>query len=47
MFVEYEPGAYIERIGPTPPLMVVAAGDQGTGGARGLPQSKHGKGSSL
>jgi hypothetical protein len=28
MFVEYEPGAYIERIGPTPLLMVVAAGDQ-------------------
>jgi uncharacterized protein len=27
MFVEYEPGAYIERIGPTPLLMVVAAGD--------------------
>ena len=27
MFVEYEPGAYIERIGPRPLLMVVAAGD--------------------
>jgi len=27
MFMEYEPGAYIERVSPTPLLMVVAAGD--------------------
>lgn len=27
MFMEYEPGAYIEYISPTPLLMVVAAGD--------------------
>jgi uncharacterized protein len=27
MFMEYEPGAYIEHISPTPLLMVVAAGD--------------------
>jgi fermentation-respiration switch protein FrsA (DUF1100 family) len=27
MLMEYEPGAYIERISPTPLLMVVAAGD--------------------
>jgi uncharacterized protein len=27
MFMEYEPGAYIERISPTPLLMVVAADD--------------------
>ena len=27
LFTEYEPGVYIERISPTPLLMVVAAGD--------------------
>jgi fermentation-respiration switch protein FrsA (DUF1100 family) len=27
MLMEYEPGTYIERISPTPLLMVVAAGD--------------------
>ena len=27
MLMEYEPGAYVERISPTPLLMVVAAGD--------------------
>jgi fermentation-respiration switch protein FrsA (DUF1100 family) len=27
MFMEYEPGAYLERVSPTPLLMVVAAGD--------------------
>ena len=27
LFTEYEPGAYIEYISPTPLLMVVAAGD--------------------
>src|SRR6266542_4403604 len=27
MLMEYEPGAYLERISPTPLLMVVAAGD--------------------
>ena len=27
MFMEYEPSAYLERISPTPLLMVVAAGD--------------------
>jgi fermentation-respiration switch protein FrsA (DUF1100 family) len=27
MFTEYEPGAYIEYVSPTPLLMVVAAGD--------------------
>lgn len=27
MFMEYEPGAYIEYVSPTPLLMVVAAGD--------------------
>lgn len=27
LFTEYEPGVYIERIAPTPLLMVVAAGD--------------------
>src|SRR5207245_1150657 len=27
LLMEYEPGAYIERIAPTPLLMVVAAGD--------------------
>ncbi|HEX6381909.1 MAG TPA: alpha/beta hydrolase, partial [Acidimicrobiia bacterium] len=27
MFLEYEPGAYISRVSPTPLLMVVAAGD--------------------
>jgi fermentation-respiration switch protein FrsA (DUF1100 family) len=27
MFMEYEPGVYVERISPTPLLMVVAAGD--------------------
>jgi fermentation-respiration switch protein FrsA (DUF1100 family) len=27
MFTEYEPGVYIERISPTPLLMVVAARD--------------------
>jgi uncharacterized protein len=27
MLMEYEPGVYVERISPTPLLMVVAAGD--------------------
>jgi fermentation-respiration switch protein FrsA (DUF1100 family) len=27
MFLEYEPGAYIEYVSPTPLLMVLAAGD--------------------
>jgi fermentation-respiration switch protein FrsA (DUF1100 family) len=27
MLMEYEPAAYLERISPTPLLMVVAAGD--------------------
>lgn len=27
MLTEYEPGSYVERISPTPLLMVVAAGD--------------------
>ena len=27
MFLEYEPGAYISRVSPTPLLLVVAAGD--------------------
>ena len=27
MFTEYEPGTYIDKIGPTPLLMVVAARD--------------------
>jgi uncharacterized protein len=32
LFTEYEPGVYIERIAPTPLLMVVAAGDHLTPG---------------
>jgi fermentation-respiration switch protein FrsA (DUF1100 family) len=27
MFTEYEPGAYIQWVGPTPLLLVIAAGD--------------------
>jgi len=27
MLMEYEPGTYIERISPTPLLMIIAAGD--------------------
>ena len=35
MFTEYEPGAYIAFISPTPLLMVVAAGDHLTRRRRG------------
>jgi fermentation-respiration switch protein FrsA (DUF1100 family) len=36
MFTEYEPGAYIEWVSPTPLMMVVAAGDHLTVSDEGL-----------